>query len=61
MAIDFRDRGNPQVTPMEVNLEKEGYALCIVDSGADHADLTSEYAAIPQEMRAVAAFFGKEV
>mgnify|MGYP001858514656 FL=1 len=61
MAIDFRDRENPQVTPMEVNLEKEGYALCIVDSGADHADLTSEYAAIPQEMRAVAAFFGKEV
>lgn len=61
VAIDFRDRENPQVTPMEVNLEKEGYALCIVDSGADHADLTSEYAAIPQEMRAVAAFFGKEV
>ena len=42
-------------------LEKEGYALCIVDSGADHADLTAEYAAIPQEMKTVAAFFGKEV
>ncbi|HJB08289.1 MAG TPA: galactokinase [Candidatus Enterocloster faecavium] len=61
VAIDFRDKEDPKVTPMAVNLEKEGYALCIVDSGADHADLTSEYAAIPQEMKAVAAFFGKEV
>ena len=38
-----------------------GYALCIIDSGADHADLTDEYAAIPREMKAVAAVFGKSV
>ena len=38
-----------------------GYTPCILDSGADHADLTDEYAAIPQEMRSVARCFGKEV
>jgi galactokinase len=38
-----------------------GHALCIIDSGADHADLTDEYAAVPGEIKAVAACFGKEV
>jgi galactokinase len=38
-----------------------GHALCIIDSGADHADLTDEYAAVPGEIKAVAAYFGKEV
>ena len=61
VAIDFRNQEQPDIRPMAVDLEKEGYALCIVDSGADHADLTAEYAAIPQEMKTVAAFFGKEV
>jgi len=37
------------------------HALCIIDSGADHADLTDEYAAVPGEMKAVAALLGKEV
>ena len=38
-----------------------GLVLCILDSGADHADLTDEYAAIPAECRAVAAVCGGEV
>lgn len=38
-----------------------GYDLCITDTKASHADLTDEYAAIPAEMRSVAAYFGKEV
>ena len=61
VAIDFADPAAPKVRPIRVDLAAEGYALCIVDSGADHADLTAEYAAIPREMGAVAAFFGKEV
>ena len=32
-----------------------------IDSGADHAELTDEYAAMPIEMKKVAHFFGKEV
>ncbi|MBU5436308.1 galactokinase family protein [Pseudoflavonifractor sp. MSJ-37] len=61
VAIDFADPSAPVVEPRKVDLAAEGYALCIIDSGADHIDLTAEYAAIPGEMRAVAAFFGKEV
>ena len=61
VAIDFADPERPAIRPMEVDLSAQGYALCIIDSGADHADLTAEYAAIPREMGAVAAFFGQQV
>lgn len=60
IAIDFK-RESPAVTHMDVNLEQEGYALCILDSGADHADLTDAYAAIPAEMRSAAAALGKTI
>lgn len=59
--IDFEDPEHPYVERLNVDLKKAGYALCIIDSGADHADLTDEYAAIPKEMQEVAAFFGKSV
>lgn len=58
--IDFKNPQNPRIKKIAFDLEKEGYALCIIDTGADHADLTDEYAAIPQEMKTVAEFFGKE-
>ena len=61
VAIDFAAPAAPVVRRMAVDLNKEGYALCIIDSGASHADLTAEYAAVPQEMGAVAAYFGKKV
>ena len=61
VTIDFADPAVPVVRALQVDLDSLGYALCIIDSGADHADLTDEYAAVPQEMRAVAAHFGKEV
>ena len=57
--IDFGDKENPVITPLKADFS--GYALCIIDSGADHADLTDEYAAIPTEMQAVCRYFGKEV
>ena len=57
--IDFEDKENPVITPMDFDFS--GYALCILDSGADHADLTAEYASIPGEMQAVCGYFGKEV
>ena len=60
IAIDFADAA-PVITHTDVDLEKEGYALCILDSGADHADLTDAYAAIPAEMRSVAEALGKAV
>ena len=59
--IDFEDPAQPKIEKIPFDLAKAGYALCIIDSGADHADLTDEYAAIPGEMKKVCAFFGKEV
>lgn len=59
VAIDFADNDAPLVRQIAFGLQQAGYALCIIDSGADHAALTPAYAAIPQEMHAVAAFFNK--
>ncbi len=61
ITIDFADKNAPVVTPVHVDFAKAGLALCILDSGADHADLTDEYAAVPTECRAVAAVCGAEV
>lgn len=60
VAIDFADPSCPSVRRIEVDLERMGYALCIIDSGASHADLTEEYASVPREMGEAAAFFGKK-
>ena len=59
--IDFEDPAAPKIEKVSFDLAAAGYALCIIDSGADHADLTDEYAAIPAEMKQVCAYFGKEV
>jgi len=61
VTIDFFDKDHPVIEPVDFDFAACGHALCIIDSGADHADLTDEYAAIPGEIKAVAAFFGKEV
>ena len=60
VAIDFADNKNPKAEKLTIDFDKTNYALCIIDSGADHESLTDEYAAITLEMRAVAEFFGKE-
>ena len=61
VTIDFFDKENPIIEPVDFDFASCGHALCIIDSGADHADLTDEYAAVPGEIKAVAAYFGKEV
>lgn len=61
VTIDFFEAGKPVIEPVAFDFGACGHALCIIDSGADHADLTDEYAAVPGEMKAVAAFLGKEV
>jgi len=61
VAIDFKDRELPKVEQIHFDLAKFGYALCIIDTRGNHSDLTPDYAAIPAEMKAAAAFFGKEV
>jgi galactokinase len=61
VAIDFVDVNAPRVQPIPFDLSSSGYTLCVVNTRGSHADLTPDYAAIPEEMKAVAAFFGKPV
>lgn len=60
IAVDFENEDAPGVENIDFDLASAGYALCITDTGGSHADLTADYAAIPAEMKDVAAFFGKE-
>ena len=55
------DDSYPKVERIDFDPADYGYSLVITDTKASHADLTDDYAAIPQEMKAVAAYFGKEV
>ena len=61
VTIDFFEKDKPVIQSVNFDFAACGHALCIIDSGADHADLTDEYAAVPGEIKAVAAHFGKEV
>ena len=61
VTIDFFEKENPVIKPVTFDFASCGHALCIIDTGADHADLTDEYAAVPGEIKAIAAYMGKEV
>ena len=60
--IDFEDAEKPAIEPIDAAaLTENGYMLCIVNTGGNHADLNEDYASVPREMKAVAALLGKEV
>ena len=61
VAIDFADPKDPVIEQMSLDLTGAGYALCIIKTGGNHADLTDDYAAVPAEMKAVAKELGTEV
>ena len=61
VTIDFADKNAPDIQPVDFDFAACGHALCIIDSGADHADLTDEYAAVTLDFKALCAHFGKEV
>ena len=61
VAIDFADPTAPVIEPLPFDMTAAGYHLCIVNTGGNHADLTDDYAAVPAEMKAVAAHLGKPV
>ena len=46
VAIDFADPAAPVVKKVEYDFTRSGHALCIVDTGSCHADLTDDYAAV---------------
>jgi galactokinase len=58
VSIDFADPEAPKVKRVKYDFDERGYSLVVVNTGGSHADLTSDYAAVPAEMRAVAAVLG---
>ena len=61
VSIDFKDTSAPIVEKVDFDLTEKGYCLCILNTGGNHADLTPDYAAVPAEMKAVAAELGVSV
>ena len=60
VTIDFETE-DAKVEAIACDFAARGYALCVVNTGGNHGDLTDDYAAIRTEMEAVAAQFGKKV
>lgn len=61
ITIDFADNEEPNLRVVDCNFDDLNLDLVIVNTGKGHADLSAEYTSIPNEMKRVAAFFGKEV
>jgi len=61
VAIDFADTARPVVTKLDFDFAGSGHALCIVNTGGSHADLTGDYAAVRREMESVARALGAQV
>ena len=61
VKIDFKDPAFPVIDKIDFDFASCGHSLCIIDSGADHSDLTDDYAAVRGEMESAAKVFGKNV
>lgn len=61
ITIDFKDKESPIIEQVDVDFSKYNHSLCVIDTKASHADLTDDYAAIPEKMKKIANYFGKEV
>ena len=58
--MDFEDPAKPIVEKCDFDFKKYGYNLVLTNTKGDHADLSHEYAAIPNEMKLVARAMGHE-
>lgn len=59
VEIDFTNEETPEISPLDYDFASRGYVLGIVNTGGSHADLTHEYAAVPEDMKAVASVMGE--
>lgn len=57
--IDFGDPEETRVDRIAFDFRENGYVLCAVDTRTSHADLTGDYASIPEEMKAAAWAMGQ--
>ena len=60
VTIDFKPE-DAAVEAIAYDFGRKGYSVCVVSAGGEHGNLTADYAAIPAEMKAVAAALGAEV
>lgn len=60
VSIDFKDPSTPIVEKIDFNFDNYQHSLCIVDTKGSHADLTNDYADIPNEMKQVANVFQED-
>ncbi len=60
-AIDFAHPERVKTVAIPCDFASMGYDLLVVDTQGDHANLTPDYAAIPKEMRSVAACFDRDI
>ena len=61
ITIDFADIEHPCLRKVDCCFSDLGLDLVIINTGGSHADLSDEYSSIPNEMKCVARYFGKEV
>lgn len=59
--MDFKVADAPVVERIDCDFDAMGLVVFIQNAGGSHANLTPEYAAVPQEMRTVAAALGKTI
>ena len=59
IAIDFRNPAAPEVREISCDVHALGYDIYVVKCGAGHEDMTGDYAAITEELRAVCEVFGE--
>ncbi len=60
-SLDFKDLKAPSLQQLDIDFAETGYVVVLSKTGSHHADLTDEYAAVPREMKQVAAYLGHEV
>ncbi len=61
ITIDFLEPAEPKVEQIDFDFASQNHSLIIVQTGKGHADLSADYSSVPNEMKKVAQFFGKEV
>ncbi len=61
ITIDFVEPLTPKVEKIDFDFSSQGHSLIIVQTGKGHADLSEDYSSVPNEMKMVAKYFGKEV
>ena len=61
ITIDFKNPLEPVVEKLDYDFGAQDHSLIIVQTGKGHADLSAEYSAVPEEMKKVAKYFGKDV